>query len=76
MEKIISKIQKHIYKYQKEELILAIQNIETFVGDYKTKTNTLKITLNQEQKGSNLKMSIVNIPFDIIAEYKMAYQIF
>ncbi|PXY38756.1 hypothetical protein DMB65_21315 [Flavobacterium cheongpyeongense] len=75
LEKIGSEIQRYIYKCQKEELNLAIQNIETFVGQYKTKTNTLKITLNQEQKGRIHNMSIVSIPFDMISEYKETYQI-
>ncbi len=75
LEKIGSEIQRYIYKCQKDELNLAIQNIETFVGKYKTTTNTLKITLNQEQKGRIHKMSIVSIPFDMISEYKETYQI-
>jgi hypothetical protein len=75
LEKISSEIQRNIYRNQKEELNLAMQNIETFVGEYKTKTNTLKITLNQEQKGRTHDMSIVNIPFDMINEYKETYQI-
>lgn len=75
LEKIASEIQRHIYKIQSNELNLAIENIETFVGEYKTETNTLKITLDQKSNGRIHEMSIVSIPFDIIGEYKDTYQI-
>ncbi len=70
----IIEIQKYIYRVQKNEIDEAIENIEYFVGNHKTDTNQIKVFSNYENIEGKISFSVYEIPFDIIKEYKMAYE--
>jgi len=70
----IIEIQKYIYRVQKNEIDEAIENIESFVGSHKTDTNQIKVYSNYENIEGKISFSIYQVPFDIIKEYKMAYE--
>ncbi len=69
----IIEIQKYIYRVQKNEIDEAIENVEYFVGNHKTNTNQIKVYSNYENIEGKISFSIYEIPFDIMKEYKLAY---
>jgi hypothetical protein len=70
----IIEIQKYIYRVQKNEIDEAIENIECFVGNHKTNTNQIKVYSNYENIDGKISFSVYEIPFEIMKEYKMAYE--
>lgn len=70
LSKSILNIQKYVYSVQKIEIEEVIENIETFVGDYKTKENDIKVFYNINNEEKTTKLGIYDIPFDKISDFK------
>lgn len=70
----IMELQKNIYSFQKEELTNSIENIEMFVGDNKTKTNSIKVYHDIKRKGRKVSFSVYDVPYDMLTEFKNTYK--
>lgn len=70
----ITNIQKHIYRVESETLNEAIDNIEIFVGNRKTKTNEIKVYEITESKETTHTLQVYDVPYDIITEFKTVYK--
>lgn len=68
---LIMKIQKNIYKIQKHEIDNAIENIEFFVGNKKTRTNEIKVYRDFERVGTKVSFKVFHVPMEIINELKL-----
>lgn len=70
----IMELQKYIYSLQKVELTDSIENIEMFVGNHKTEQNQIKVYTINEKAEKQINLSMYDIPFDILNEYKKTYK--
>ncbi|MBE7691236.1 hypothetical protein [Tenacibaculum piscium] len=64
-------IQEYIYLVQKEEIEQAINNIQLFVGDFKTKENDIKVFHSIERENNEIELGIYSVPFDKIKDFEM-----
>lgn len=64
-------IQEYIYLVQQEEIEEAINNIHSFVGDFKTKENDIKVFHSTKRENNETELGIYNVPFDKIKDFEM-----
>jgi hypothetical protein len=69
----IIQIQKYIYRVQKDDITESLENIEYFVGNYKTETNQIKIYYNYQSVSNEVSFQVYDLPYDIIKDYKKTY---
>lgn len=62
-------IQEYIYSVQIEEIEQAINNIQLFVGDFKTNENDIKVFHSIQRENNEIELGIYNVPFDKIKDF-------
>ena len=70
----IMELQKNIYFIQKEELTNSIENVEMFVGNNKTDTNSIKVYHDIKRNGKEVSFSVYDVPYDMLTEFKKTYK--
>jgi hypothetical protein len=67
---IVSKMEKLIYTFHKEQMEKSIRYIENVANDYKTEKNQIIIMYNINIEGEKAKFDYLTLPFDEITEIK------
>jgi len=63
-------IQEYIYLVQIEEIEQSINNIQLFVGDFKTKENDIKVLHSIQRENNQTELGIYSVPFDKIKDFE------